>query len=121
MATAQELRTPPNDPEIRDILRKYDQELFQPAIQRGEYIYLKSTTQIQKFIGKLWIRTRIIGYDLPRDLYLLEYATDKDGLHIENIVTQFKKGMAWEVSLPIITTTTKKHSARKEYRSKPPS
>ena len=40
---------------------------------------------------------------MPRDLYLLEYATDKDGLHMENIATQLKKGMAWEVSLPVMT------------------
>ena len=58
---------------------------------------------MRKVIGKLWIRTGIKGYDLPRDLYLIKYETDKDGLHMEDIVTQFKKGMAWEVSLPIIT------------------
>ena len=103
MATAQELRNPPNDPEIRDILKKYEQKLFQPAIQKGEYVYLKVTTQIQKLIGKLWIRTKVIGYNLPHNLYLLEYATNKDGLHMENIATQLKKGMAWEVSLPVMT------------------
>ena len=103
MAAAQELRNPPNDPEIRDILKKYEQKLFQPTIQKGEYVYLKVTTQIQKLIGKLWIRTKVIGYDLPHDLYLLEHATDKDGFHMENIATQLKKGMAWEGSLPIMT------------------
>ena len=43
MATAQELRNPPKNPEIREILKAmFNQEHFQPEIiQKGEFIYLK--------------------------------------------------------------------------------
>ena len=87
MAAAKELKNPLTDLEVRKILMEmYSQKLFQPeGIQKEEFIYLKMTPQIQKLIGRIWTRAGVKGHDLSRNLYLLEYATDKEGFHNERI------------------------------------